>query len=317
MIKEAPTLNQFNHLNLLFVSHLRAFLFALGEMVRAPLTSFLTVIVIGVATSLPAALYLFLQNFEGINHYWSGTLHISLYLKPSLTPLETNSILQELRGKSEIADVNYISPQEGLIEFEKATGLASSLNNLKENPLPGVVVLTPQRQYQSPEQLESLIDSIKLIPNVDTAQFDMTWIKRLYYLIQIAQRITYALAILFSFGVILIVGNTIRLITQNNRQEIAVLRLIGATSAFIRRPFLYRGILYGFLGGLVAWILVSLLLWWLATPFGVVAQSYNSQLGLKGFSPLSVFAILGICSLLGLIGAWFSVNKQLRAEETL
>ena len=306
-----------NKISQFFILHLRAFLFALGEIIRTPLASLLTIIVIGVAMFLPTALYVSLQNFSSLSQHWDGTPHISLYLKPGLAALESNSLLQELRGNKKIKTIEYISPQQGLSEFEKATGLSDALNDLKQNPLPGVIVITPQEAYQAPAGLESLIKSLKNIPNIDNAQFDLTWTKRLYYLIQIAQRITYALAVLFGFGVILIIGNTIRLITQNNRQEIAVLRLLGATASFIQRPLLYRGIIYGFLGGIIACVFVKLLLLWLSGPLEFLAESYQTQLNLLGFSLVNALSILAICSLLGLIGSWISVHKHLQAPESL
>jgi len=195
--------------------------------------------------------------------------------------------------------------------------MSDVLSDLEKNPLPGVIIIVPKSQYQSPMELESLIDSLKTIPNIDSAQFDLTWLKRLYYIIQIAKRMTYALAMLFGIGVILIVGNTIRLITQNNRQEIAVLRLLGATTAFIQRPLLYRGALFGLLGGVTACILVKLLLWWLADPMAMLAQSYQSQLNFLSFGLEDAASILAIGTLLGLIGSWISVHRHLQGPESL
>ncbi len=306
-----------NKINQFFILHLRAFLFALGEITRTPVASLLTVIVISVAMFLPTALYVALQNFSALNQYWEGTPHVSLYLKPGLSVLDSNNVIQELRCNPKIKKVDYISPQQGLNEFEKITGLEGALSDLKTNPLPGVLIITPQNAYQSPIGLESLLKSLNHFPNIDNAQFDLTWSKRLYYLVQISERITYALAILFGFGVILIIGNTIRLITQNNRQEIAVLRLLGATSAFIQRPLLYRGIIYGLLGGMLACIFVKLLMWWLAGPLGYLAESYQTQFNLLGFGLADALSILVICSIMGLIGSWISVHKHLQAPESL
>lgn len=308
---------QFDHVNLFFINHLRAFLFAIGEMFRTPLATTMTLTVIGIAMALPSVLYVLLKDVEGFNQYWKGSPSISLYLKLELSPYQINSVLQELKTNAEIAHLQYISPEQGLDEFERSMGLSGVLINLNKNPLPGVIIVTPIKKYQSAAQLEQLAHALEKNNWVDLAQLDRAWITRLYALVQIAQRITYALGLLFGMGVILIIANTIRLITQNSRQEIAILRLIGATAAFIRRPLLYRGMLYGLFGGIIAWILVGLLFWWLSAPFGILAESYHSQLNLKGFDLIAGLSILFTCSLLGLIGAWFAVNKYLQAPESL
>jgi cell division transport system permease protein len=319
MIKKdnTPDSAQFSSFELFYINHLRAFLFAVGEIIRTPFATLLTLLVIGIAMALPSALYLMLENFQGLAQHWDGTPHISLYLKVGTPEFEINQTIEQLKNQPEIAEINYISPTQGLADFEKITGLNGVLGSLNKNPLPGVIVITPAAEYQAPQPLEKLLASLKAQNSIETTALDMNWVKRLYYIIQIGERITYSLAALFGLGVIVIIGNTIRLTTQSNKQEIAVLRLIGATSGFIRRPLLYRGAFYGLFGGIIAWIIVSLLMWWLSEPLDNLAKSYGANIELNGFSFDSAIAIFTSCILLGLIGSWLAVSKHLRAEENL
>lgn len=299
------------------LSHLRAFLSGLGELVRTPLASVLTLGVIGISMALPLGFYVLLQNFQGFNHSWNGNASISLYLKSSITPDQANALLSQLNNNPTINDAKLVSPEQGLQEFKKLTQFGDALAELDKNPLPTVIVLTPKKAYQTPDALKTLLSQMKNQPQVDTGQLDMAWVKRLYYLITLAKRIAYAMAVIFGIGVILITGNTIRLTTQRHQQEMTVLRLIGATPAFIRRPLLYRGLFYGCFGGLIAWVLVSAMLFWLEKPALALAGTYDNTLFFKGLPLTSGLAMLGICALLGTIGSWIAVQRHLRATEEI
>ncbi|MDM8569539.1 FtsX-like permease family protein, partial [Thiotrichales bacterium HSG1] len=150
---------------------------------------------------------------------------------------------------------------------------------------------------------------------VEVAQFDMLWAKRLFAMLEIVQRGTLVLAILLSLGVLLIVGNTIRLAIQNRRKEIEINKLVGATDAFIRRPFLYTGFWYGLLGSLIAWLLVTTSLWSLHGPVKKLTALYYSKFELITLGILPSMALISVGILLGLMGAWIAVNKHLRDIE--
>ena len=157
-----------------------------------------------------------------------------------------------LSKNKNIASVVYISPEEGLKQFAQTDALREAIATLDKNPLPGVMVITPI-DNQTPDQLNTLFTNLKEIPLVDIGQLDLTWLRRLYDIIIIGKRLAYLLSIIFGLGVTLIIGNTIRLIMQSKRDEINVMKLVGATKSFIRRPLLYRGTLYGILGGIISW----------------------------------------------------------------
>jgi len=297
------------------LSHIRAFLFGLGEMFRSPFASLLTLMVIGIAMALPAGFYALLSNFQQINHDWHGKPTISLYLKQDITQPQLQTLTQELNNNRAISHVSYISPEQGLAQLAKESRLSDLTAELSENPLPGVLVVTPSLANQSPQAINHLLSSLKLIPQVDLGKLDTAWIKRLYYMINIGERFTLALAILFGIGVVVIVGNTIRLTLQSHQKEILVMKLVGATHAFIRRPLLYRGLLYGFVGGMLAWLLIGLMAWWLKSPVQLLASTYQNQFQIHPISAGLGFSIILTCSLFGFIGAWLAVNRYLYAPE--
>lgn len=307
--------NKLNPIAYWFMCHIRAFFFGIGELLRTPFASLMTLVVIGIAMALPSGLFVMLKNFENINQHWQGTPTVSLYLKQNTSEQQLKLLMQELKRIPSVASLGYISPQEGLQQFTQVTSFGKSLAQLKENPLPGVIVVTPNTNNTSPAALRNLLNYLQNLPRVELGQLDMAWIKRLYYIITIGKRFVYALALLFGIGVILIIGNTIRLTTQSHQREINVLKLVGATHAFIRRPLLYRGLMYGLFGGAIAWGLVSLVLWWLAEPAKLLASTYNNDLFIQGLSANVGFSIIGICALLGLIGSWFAVREHLLAPE--
>ena len=309
--------HQFHPMIFLAINHIRACLLGFGELMRAPLASIMTIAVIGVAMALPAGFYLLLQNFQSISKSWQDSPSISLYLKKNITDKEAQQIINDLKNKPSIKTVTYISAEQGLEEFKKATQLGDVISALNNNPLPPVLIVTPRIHGQSPNNTQQLLMDLKAMPMVDVAEFDMTWVKRLYYFIAIGKRIVDALALLFCISVILIVGNTIRLTTQNHRQEITILKLVGATNAFIRRPLLYRGLIYGLLGGGVAWLLVSTMLWWLSHPVALLAQTYGNDFRIHGLNPVTGMSILTITGILGFLGSWAAIRRHLTAPENL
>lgn len=296
-----------------FANHLHAVISSCGRLTRTPLATLMTLIVIGVALALPTGLFVLLQNIKTVSQGLNDSSQISLYLKMDVPANQIQNLMQRLRQQPDITAVKYISPQQGLAEFKLQTDFQNALSQLKENPLPPVVLVQPDSAFASPAPLNQLLQNLKKLPEVDVAQFDMQWIKRLYAIIDLSKRIVYAIGTLLGLGVLFIIGNTIHLTLQKYRREIEVFKLVGATDTFIRRPFLYTGMLYGLLGSLVAWFLVSILLWWLATPVKSLAALYGSHFLLQNLSLSSSLILIAIGIILGLIGAWLAVGKHLRS----
>ena len=218
-----------------------------------------------------------------------------LYLKQDLAPKQLNMFIQTLKQDNAIEQVNYISPQQGLQTLQNSGSIdATTIQTLGHNPLPGVIEVTPNHFNNTPQQIQLLYSRLQSFNQIQLAELNISWIKRLYYLLETLQYFTLAVASLFAVGLVLIVGNTIRLDLKSNQEEIDVLKLIGATSTFIRRPLLYRGVLYGCLGGVIAWMCCSIFLAWLETPVAHLAMSYNSTISLHGLNvEQGLLAIIG------------------------
>jgi len=295
--------------------HLQALLQSLGRLARNPVSSVMTVAVIGIALALPTGLHVVFKNIQTVSAGWDNAAQISLFLRKNLRDERLQRLVAELKAMREVAEVRYVSPAEALEEFQQISGFGDALNALQQNPLPAVLIVQPSLEASAPAAVESLLHRLRSHPDVELAQLDMEWVKRLYAMIEIAKRGVAVLASLLALAVLLIVGNTIRLAIQNRRDEIEVQKLIGATDAFIRRPFLYSGLWQGLLGALIAWLLVNVSLWVMRAPVDRLSALYHSRFVLDGMGLLATLYLLLFGILLGLIGAWLAVDRHLRAIE--
>lgn len=295
------------------IHHKQMFFDSLARLLQTPIASLVTLLVIAIAIALPAGLYLFLSNAQLISSKWDGTASISLYLRAEVSPKAAKSLLVELNKNSQINSTQYISREDALKEFKEYSGFGEALNYLDGNPLPSLILVKPKNL--SLETQENLLNSLKKLPEVEEASLDLAWVKRLYYIMQIANRLILVLSLLLSLAVLLIVGNTIRLAIDNRRQEIVVIKLVGATNAFVRRPFLYTGFWYGLGGGLLAWILLSIALYLLKTPVSFLATSYSSDFSIMGLSLNFSLFLICIAIFLGWSGSWLAVGNHIKQIE--
>ncbi len=291
--------------------HLQAALLSLGQITRTPITSTMIVIVIAIALSFPTSLLVLLKNVTVITNNWDGHSPIVLYLKMQVAKDEAQSLVRQLTKIAGVAKVDYISPEQGLADFQRQSGFGQISGSLKDNPLPSVLVVTPAAQWQTPSAMASLVDTLKQLPQVETAQLDLEWVQRLSALLQLGKRAAYALAVLLSLGIVFIIGSTIHLATERHRDEIFVYQLVGASNAFIRRPFLYTGVWYGLLGSLIACILVVALFTWINGPVRLLTQLYDSSFVLHNLSFGEIVNLLLLGIVLGWLGSWAAVYRHL------
>lgn len=280
------------------------------RLIRRPLGSLLTMVAIGIALILPCALWLALGSAQVLDTELEESATLTVYLASSLGERQAMEKADTLRAHPDIAGARLVTAAEGMAEFQQALGLEDVLTRLDENPLPASVIVSPRDT--SPNAVRDLAEQLDVVDGVDEVRLDMAWLERLSRLAELGRRLTLALGLLFGFGVLLIVGNTVRLAVESRRQEIEVVTLIGATHAFVRRPFLYSGAWYGLGGGLLAWAMLTAGRQWLAAPIQALAQSYGANfvmpsLGLEG----SVFLLIS-STLLGWLGSWMAVNRHLK-----
>jgi cell division transport system permease protein len=294
--------------------HVQVMLSSLGELWRQPVATSMTLLVIGIALLLPAGLFVILKNVEQVSGEWQHANRISLFLQDEISDKRGEQLAEQLQTWPDIVDVSFQSAQQSLNEFREISGLQSLLDTLPENPLPAVIIIEPEEAQQQ-EAIEALLERLDALPEVDLAQLDMQWLQRLRSINETGQRGITILAILLSMSVLLVIGNTIRLAILNRQTEIRVIKLVGGTNTFVRRPFLYTGMWYGFLGGVLAWIalLISLLI--ISGPIDELAALYDSQFTLKWFGGQMLFALPISGLLLGVMGAWLAVSRHLNAIE--
>lgn len=291
--------------------HLRTLIATLGKLYRTPASSIMTTAVIGIALALPGSLYVLLANLQAVAGGWDNPARISLFLKLDTPPLATDALAERLRLREDVANVDLIEPDQALREFRTDSGFGDALDALRGNPLPAVLIVSPTASRVPPERVPTLVKEIERAPEVDLAQLDMQWLQRLRGIMDIARRLVTAVAVLLGLAVLLIIGNTIRLDIQNRREEIEVIKLVGGTDAFIRRPFLYGGIWYGLLGGVLAWVLIGLAMLLLAGPATQLAVLYDSGHRLLGLGLGGTILLLGAGAVLGLSGSWLAVGRHL------
>jgi len=297
------------------IAHLQALVFSLGRISHSPVSSFMTIAVIAIALAMPSGLHVLLKNFQGVSAGWDNAAQVSLFLKQDIDQSVVKRLDTRLQAMVEIDSVTIISPQQALAEFRQLSDFSDALKALDDNPFPTVVLVQPTMAYSAPAVVESLLIRLRDLPEVEVAQLDMEWVERWYALMEIGKRAVFILAILLALAVLLIIGNTIRLAIQNRRDEIEVQKLIGATDAFIRRPFLYSGFWHGLLGAILAWMLVNISLLLLEGPVQRLSLLYDGNLDLQSLSFGSSLLLLVMGMLLGYGGARMAVGRHLRDIE--
>ncbi|MDR5867157.1 permease-like cell division protein FtsX [Halomonas koreensis] len=279
------------------------------RLLRHPVGSLLTMLAIAIALVLPAGLWLALDGARLLDAELDRSASLTVYLEERVDAVEAGRIEQALAARPGVAETRLISAAEGMAEFQRALGLEEALARLPDNPLPASVVLRPADP--EPAAVQALAGELAAVAGVDEVRLDLAWLERLRHLAELGRRVGLGLAALFGLGVLLVVGNTIRLAVENRRQEIEVVTLIGATHAFVRRPFLYSGAWYGLGGGLLAWGLLTLGSDWLAAPIAALAASYGASFQLPALGAAGSATLLGCSTLLGWLGAWIAVSRHL------
>jgi cell division transport system permease protein len=295
--------------------HLQALLGSLGRLVRSPVATFLTLLVIALALALPAALRLFVTNAQAATGNFANAVDLSVYLKTDVPLAKAQQLAQAAQGRGDVASVTLIPADQGLEDFRRYSGFGDALRALKENPLPHVLHVRPRAEDTSATALDSLRHYFSAWPEVDLVQVDSEWIMRFNAILEVLRRLLLIAASLLGLGVLAVIGNTIRLEIAGRRAEIEVTKLVGGSNAFVRRPFLYTGVLYGVGGALLAWGIVAVAVGVLGESVATLARLYGSRYVLRGLSDQDVGILLGAGAVLGWIGAWISAARHLRSIE--
>ena len=295
--------------------HIQALLGSLGRLVRSPFSTGLTILVIALALALPTALRLLVINAEAATGSFSNAVELSVYLKTDVPLVKAQQLERSARERPGVGRVELISADKAMEEFRKYSGFGAALDALKDNPLPHVLHVQPKLEQQSPAAVESLRRYFTAWPEVDLVQVDTEWVMRFNAILDVLRHLLAIAAVLLGAGVLAVIGNTIRLEILNRRAEIEVTKLVGGSDAFVRRPFLYTGALYGFTGALLAWAIVEIAVIVLGQPIATLAALYGSRFSLQGPPLDDVGILLATGIMLGWIGAWISAARHLRRIE--
>lgn len=296
-----------------FVHHFRQALASLGELWRTPMASLITVLVLGLSLTLPATLHLLVKNAQQVSAGFARAAEINLFIRDNASEQQIKSLITILSADPQVASVRHISKAEAMAEFQQASGFGAALNYLTDNPLPDVLVVLPV--HTEADAARALMQRLSNERIVEFAKLDVEWLTRLEAVVRLLQQAVLAIGLLLLSAVLFIVSNTIRLSIVSKREEIEVMKLVGATDAFIQRPFLYTGFWFGILGGLLAFLVSEALLWWLRGAISTITSLYQSDFQLHAMSLPEFLSILLIAVLLGVIGSYLSVRRHIRAIE--
>ncbi|MCC5879528.1 MAG: cell division protein FtsX [Idiomarina sp.] len=312
---KATQVTGFRRFMMYFASHIQQAVGSLGELWRTPFASMMTIAVLGLSLTLPATLYVVVKNSQAVGTQWDNPAEITVFLQKSLNAQQVETFARRVEMMDEVASVQHIGRDEALREFRDYSGFGSAIDYLESNPLPDVLVVTPSREYSAAGRAATLQRQLAGESEVSEAKLDQDWIERLHALIRLVEDALGALALLLCIAVVLIVGNTIRLGILNRRDEIMIMKLVGATNGYIQRPFLYTGAWYGIIGGLIAWLATFLLIWWIRAAVLRVTELYDSQFRLQGLTFNELIILWVIAVSLGLLGSWIAVRRHVAEIE--
>ncbi|MFP4062133.1 MAG: permease-like cell division protein FtsX [Halochromatium sp.] len=287
----------------------------LRRLLRQPLATLMTVAAVAIALALPTALVVALDNLKTLGGDWRRSAAVSVFLRQDLDEAEGARLSERIAQRPQVEAVTLISRADGLAEFRAYSGLGGALDQLDENPLPVVLELQLRPSALEPARLAPFLATIEALPEVAFLREDAQWAQRFQAILGLLRAGVALLALLLGLGVLLVIGNTIRLEIENRRDEIHIMGLVGATNGFVRRRFLYSGAWYGLLGGLLAWLLVNLMVWLLADQAASLANLYQRGFALRGLGLADAALLLAGSALLGILGSWIAVGRHLDIDD--
>jgi cell division transport system permease protein len=295
--------------------HLQTLVGSLGRLMQHKLATLLTILVIGIALALPAGLHLLVTNAQGATGNWNRALDLSVFLKRPTSAEDARRTVERIRQRRDVESAQLTLADEALKAFRRESGFGAAIDALNENPLPHTLVVRPAPEHANAAGLEILATDIRALPSVDIVQLDTDWVNRLDAILAALRAGLLIAAGVLALGVLVIVGNTIRLDIQNRRDEIEVTKLVGGSDGFVRRPFLYNGMWYGLGGGLTALLIIQIALALLRAPISRVAGLYGSDFRLTNLTLESALVLLLTGAGLGWLGSYIAASHHLRRIE--
>jgi cell division transport system permease protein len=295
--------------------HLQALFGAAGRLVRAPLGTLLTLIVIAVALALPAGLALLVNNLRSATGDLTKSVDFTVHFKQGTALERVEQIARGARERPGVEAVTVTTADAALEEFKQASGFGDALAALEDNPLPHHLTVRPTPSASGPGEVESLRRYFAAFPEVEIVQLDLDWVRRLHSLLDVLRKTLWVVIAVLGLGVLAVIGNTIRLEIQQRRAEIEVTKLVGGSNAFVRRPFLYTGLFYGLGGAMLAAAIIFSAMAWLDTSVRDLSAQYGGQFRMEGLGSRGLGILAGVGAGLGWFGALISTGRHLRRIE--
>lgn len=295
--------------------HAQTLFGTLGRLSQQRMQTAMTILVIGIALTLPACLQVLTMNVAALGDSFDRTIELSVYMRTDAAVAQAEQLAAQLRARSDVAEVRLIKADQGLAEFRARSGFGEALDALESNPLPHALVVRPAAKIADAAHLNALADEFRKFAGVESVQADMVWVERFNAMLSALRSSSWVAAALLAIGVTVIIGNTIRADIQSRRAEIEIAKLVGASDAFVRRPFLYTGVWYGLGGSLLALMLTALIVALVSVPIGRLAGLYGGAYSLSGLGLDGSLKLLGLGVGLGWVGSLVAANWQLRQVE--
>lgn len=297
---------------MLLTQHSQAFKKSMALLSGKPAATFMTVLVIAVTLTLPLLLHVLIQQVKQSASNWDKIGRIALYLSIPSSTAEEAGVLAQVQSTPGVRKAILTSADDGLAILQQQEGMQDIMHYLTSNPLPAVIEVFPSDEANTPAAIEQLAQTLRTYAHVDRVQLDMQWIQKLYNLLILSNKISTSLMIFLAFAVILIIINTLRLTIHHQHEEIKILKLIGASEAFILRPFLYCGISYGLVGALLAIVFVNVFIFNLHHVLEQLTVFYQIHFNLSGITLESACVLILIAITFGWLAAQLTVRRQLK-----
>ncbi len=293
-------------------AHVFALFFSLGRLLRSPFNTLMTLAVLTVAIAIAAGFQLLVINLQPLSGSLETSAQLSVFLKNHISDADAKKLAETIRQNPDVSDVTVIGKDQALADFKSYSGFGDAIEALGTNPLPVVITVLPADNIKKQAQLEPLQHALQQLDSVDAVQVDTLWVERLQSIIALIEKSLGTVNALLAVAALFIAGNTIRQELHSRRQEVIIAKLIGATNGFIQRPFLYAGLWLGFVSGVLAWFVVTVLMLLLWHSIESVLRLYGGSFHLLFFSVADTLKLIGLSTTLGVLASWAVLQYQLR-----
>lgn len=292
--------------------HLESFKGSLKHHLANAVPFSFTVTMIAVALSIPLSLYIIFASAQQLTKDWDSDRQITLFLNDNIDMTSAKELAQKISSNSLVSNAIVVSKQKALEDFKQQIGIGAMTADLPENPLPHLIVVEPRQSVNDTESLNKLNAQLQSIQKVQLVQFDLLWFQRLQAILSVVNRIQWVIGVILLFAITIIIANVIRWEVTARHREIEIFKLVGASDAYVRRPFLYSGLWLGLSGSMLALIIVTLSSWLVEQSTHRLMSLFGKEFELHPVSFNLAIILIAVISLLSVIGSWAAVAHRLR-----